>query len=73
MLFIKYFKVNFDSLYYVSSWTSKGLSNESIKPRTTSNKSLTPILNYYGGPKIKVSFDMSCLIQDRATFNHGKI
>ena len=71
--FNKHFKVNFDSLYYVSSWTSKVLSNDSIKPRTTSNNSLTPILNYYGGPKIKVSFDMSCLIQDRATFNHGKI
>ena len=69
----KYFKVNFNSLYYVLSWTSKGLSNESIKPRTTSDNSLTRILNYYEGHKIKVSFDMSCLIQDRATFNHGKI
>ena len=39
----KYFKVNCNSLYYVSSWTSKRLSNESIKPRTTSNNSLTPI------------------------------
>ena len=26
----KYFKVNFNSLYYVLSWTSEGLSNESI-------------------------------------------
>ena len=69
----KYFKVNFDSLYYVSSWTSNELSNESIKPRTTSDISLSSILNYYDGPKIKVSSDMSCLIQDRATFNHGKI
>ena len=49
------------------------MSNESIKPRTTSDNSLAPILNYYDGPKIKVSSDMSCLIQDRATFNHGKI
>ena len=63
----------FNSLFYVSSWTSKGLSDESIKPRITSDNSLTPILNYYDGPKIKVSFDMSYLIQDRATFNHGKI
>ena len=69
----KYFKVNCNSLYYVSSWTSKRLSNESIKPRTTSDNSLTPILNCYDGPKIKVSFDMSCLIQDRAKLNHGKI
>ena len=48
------------------------MSNESIKPPATSDNSLTPILNYYE-PKIKVSFDKSCLIQDRLTFNHGKI
>ena len=60
------------NLYYVLSWTSKGLSNESIKPPTTSDNSLTPILNYYG-TKTKVSFDMSCLKQDKVTFNHGKI
>ena len=68
----KYFKVGFNNLYYVLSWTSKGLSNESIKPPTTSDNSLTPILNYYG-TKTKVSFDMSCLKQDKVTFNHGKI
>ena len=33
---------------YVSSWKSKGLSTESIKPPTTSDNSLTPALNYYG-------------------------
>ena len=58
--------------YYVLSWTSKGLSNKSIKPPTTSDNSLTPILNYYG-TKTKVSFDMSCLKQEKVTFNHGKI
>ena len=45
---------------------------KSIKPRTTSDNVLTPILNYYDGPKIKLSFVMSCLMQDRVTFNHGK-
>ena len=45
---------------------------KSIKPRTTSNI-LTPELDYYDGPKIKLSFDMSCLLQDKVTFNHGKI
>ena len=60
------------NLYYVLSWKSKGLSNESIKPRTTSNNSLNRILNFYG-TKTKVSFDMSCLKQDKITFNHGKI
>ena len=33
---------------YISSWKSKGLSAESIKSPTTSDNSLTPVLNYYG-------------------------
>ena len=32
---------------YVSSRKSKGSSAESIKPPTTSDNSVTPILNYY--------------------------
>ena len=48
------------------------MSNESIKLPTIPDNSLTPILNYYG-TKTKVSFDMSCLKQDKVTFNHGKI
>ena len=65
--------MNFSNLYYVSSWKSKGLSNESLKPPTTFDNSLTPILDYYDGSKIKVSFDRGCLKQDKVTFNHGKI
>ena len=68
----KYFKVGGGNLYYVSSWTSKGLSDESIKPPTTSNNILTPALNYHG-TKTKVSFSRACLRQDKVTFNHGKI
>ena len=49
------------------------MSNESVKLRTTSNNGLTLTLNYYDGPKIKVFFEVSCLIQERVTFNHGKI
>ena len=30
---------------YVSSWKSKGLSAENIKPPTTCDNSLTPVLN----------------------------
>ena len=33
---------------YISSWKSKGLSDESFKPSTTSDNSLTPSLDYYG-------------------------
>ena len=67
----KYFKVGDGNFYYVLSWTSKGLSNESIKPPTTSDSSLTPVLNFYG-TIIKVSFDRTCLRQDKVTFNHRK-
>ena len=42
----KYFKL-IASTDYVSSWKSKGLSSESIKPYTSDN-SLTSALNYYG-------------------------
>ena len=43
----KYFKV-ITNTDYISSWKSKGLSAESIKPPTTSDNSLTPTLSYYG-------------------------
>ena len=39
----------------VLSWQSKGIPNESIKPPTPSNNSLTPELNYYG-TKTRVKF-----------------
>ena len=41
---------------YVSSWKSKGLSAETIKSPTTSDNSLTPELNYYDDPKVRVKF-----------------
>ena len=55
----KYFKV-ITNTDYVSSWKSKGLSGESIKPPTTSDNSLTPALNYHG-TKTRVKFTGSCL------------
>ena len=55
----KYFKV-ITNTDYISSWKSKGLSAESIKPPTTSDNSLTPRLNYYGN-KVRVKFTGSCL------------
>ena len=45
---------------YVSSWKSKGLSAENIKPPTTSDNILTPVLNYYG-TRTRVKFTGSCL------------
>ena len=47
----KYFKV-ITNTDYVSSWKSKGLSAETIKPLTTSDNSLTPVVSYYGAKTI---------------------
>ena len=67
----KYFKLNsvVNAADYVLSWQSKGLSNESIKPPTTTNNSLTPELNYYG-TKTKIKFTGSCLKQSNHIFTH---
>ena len=55
---------------YVSSWKSKGLSAESIKPPTTSDESPTPTLNYYYDLKARVKFTGSCLKQPKFTYTH---
>ena len=70
----KYFKLNsvVGVTDYVLSWQSKRLSNESIKPPTTSNNSLNPRLSY-NDTKIKVQFTGSCLKQPKFTFTHKKI
>ena len=56
----RYFKM-ITNTDYISSWKSKGLSAESIKPPTTSDNSLTPALNY--ATKTRVKFTGSCLKQ----------
>ena len=43
----------------------------SIKPPSTSNNILNPVLNYVG-TKIRVKFKGSCLKQDKIWFDHGK-
>ena len=70
----KYFKLNSvaNAADYVLSWQSKGLSNESIKPPTTTNISLTPELNYYG-TKTKIKFTGSCLKQSSHILTHKKV
>ena len=67
----KYFKV-ITNTNYVSSWKSKGLSAESIKPPTTSDNSLTPALSYYG-TKTRVKFTGSCLKQPKISYTHEKV
>ena len=40
---------------YISSWKSKGLSDESIKPPATSDNSISPLTDYLGD-KIRLKF-----------------
>ena len=64
----KYFKL-ITNTDYVSSWQSKELSSESIKPPTANDNSLTPALNYYG-TKTRVKFTGSCLKQSNISNTH---
>ena len=66
----KYFKF-ITNTNYISSWKSKGLSDESIKPFLTSDNSLTPLLVYYDY-NIKLKFNGSILRQPKVTYTHKK-
>ena len=57
---------------YVSSWKSKGLSAETIKPPTTSDNSLTLAVGCYG-TKTRVKFTGSCLKQLKTSYTHKKV
>ena len=67
----RYFKM-ITNTDYISSWKSKGLSTESIKPPATSDNSLTPALDHYG-TKMRVKFTGSCLKQPKISCPHGKV
>ena len=67
----RYFKV-ITNTDYISSWKYKGLSDESIKPPSTSVNSLNPALNYYG-TKIRVKFTGSYLKQSKITYTQGRV
>ena len=56
----RYFKTVSANDSNILSWKSKGLSDESIKPPSTSNKMLNPSLNYVG-TKARVEFKGDCL------------
>ena len=65
----RYFKINGK---YISSWKSKGLSDETITPYATSDNSLTPLIDYYGG-KVIVKFNKGCLKQpNKLTYDYGR-
>ena len=67
----KYFKL-ITNTNFVSSWKSKGLSDESIKTPTTSDNSLNPELNYYG-TNTRVKFTGSCLKQSNVSYTDSAI
>ena len=67
----KYFKV-ITNTDYISSWKSKGLSAESVKPPTTSDNSLTPALSFYG-TKTRVKFTGSYLKRSKISYTNGKV
>ena len=56
----RYFKTASDNPSIILSWKSKGLSDESIKAPTTSNKFLDPSLDFVG-TKARVKFSGDCL------------
>ena len=56
----------------ISSWQSKGLSDETIKPPATTDNSLPMLTDYYGA-KTRVKFTGSCFKQAKTSLAHGKI
>ena len=70
----KYFKLSSIAgvIDRVLSRRPKGISNESIKPPTTSYYDLNPKLSYYG-TKTRIQLIRSCLKQPNLTFTHGKV
>ena len=76
-IIFRYFKANVITIVtnYVLSWKSKGLSDETIKPPSTSDNSLTPSINYINNTdKVRVKFTGSCLKQsNKLMYTHGKV
>ena len=69
----KYFKTSVKgSTTYVSSWESKGLSNEKISSITTPNYNQAPSI-VHDNVRIKLKFVGDLLKQDQITYNHGPI
>ena len=66
----KYIKI-IANTRYISEWKAKGLSDESIKSFPTSDKSLTPLIDYYGY-NIRVNFNGSILGQSKVSYTHEK-
>ena len=67
----RYFKV-IANTKYISEWKSKGLSGQSIKPPSTSDNSLSPLIDCLDN-KIRLKFNGGCLKQqNKPTHNKPK-
>ena len=67
---IKYFKI-IANTKHIASWQSKGPSSETIKPYSTSDNSLTPLIDYYDS-KVRVKVNKGCLKQsNNLTYDYG--
>ena len=55
----------------ISSWKSKGLSDDTITPYDTSDNSLTSLIDHYGS-KVKLKFNEDCLTQsNKLRYDYG--
>ena len=68
----RYFKTVSINDSDILSWKSKGLSDESIKHPSSSNKTLNPSVDYLD-TKARVKFNGDCLKKDKISFDHGKV
>ena len=67
---IRYFRI-IANTKYISSWKSKGLSDESIIPYANSDNSLTPLIDHYGS-KVRLKFNKDCSKQsNKLTYDYG--
>ena len=66
----RYFKL-IGSTKSIAKGKSKGLSDESIKPITTSDNNLAPLISCYGYT-IRLKFNGSILRQSKVAYMHKK-
>ena len=66
----RYFKLNV-KLASISSWKSKRLSAQIIESLSTSN--IGPIVDFYGGGKIRVKFIEGNLTHPKISYNYKKV
>ena len=67
----RHFKLIANSKHF-SSWQSKGLSEEAIKPPAISDNSLNLLIDYYGS-KVRVKFNNGCLKQlNKLTYDYRR-